>query len=203
MSRYHEIAFTPAVQAEQKRHGSDRAYRVDGSDGSPEPLGELEGEFITGRDSFYLASINEDGWPYIQHRGGPPGFVHVIDEHTLAFADFRGNRQYVSVGNLAGDDRVALFFMDYARRIRLKAFGHARVIEARDDPALIARLTPPGYPARVERAFVLAVEGTDWNCSQHIPQLVPAADVREALHTMQRRIDELERRLSSAGGGTG
>jgi predicted pyridoxine 5'-phosphate oxidase superfamily flavin-nucleotide-binding protein len=203
VSRYQEIAFTPAVRAEQHRHGSDRAYRLDDGDGAPDPLGELERDFITSRDSFFMASINEDGWPYMQHRGGPPGFLHVLDDHTVGFADFRGNRQYVSVGNLAGDDRVALFFMDYPRRIRLKAFGHARVVEAADNPALIARLSMPDYPARVERAMVITIEGTDWNCSQHIPQLLPAEDVRAALRTLQRRIDELEDLLNNAGGGTG
>ena len=199
MSRYAQIAFTPAVQAEQERQGSARAYKraVAGPDSSPDPLGEPERLFIAERDSFFMASVNEDGWPYMQHRGGPAGFLHVLDEHTLAFADFRGNRQYVSVGNLANDDRVALFFMDYTNRVRLKAFGHARVVDAADDPELMQRLSDPQYPAHVERAIVIGVEGTDWNCSQHIPMLLPAADVRDAVGALRLKIEELDRQVAT------
>ncbi|MCC7000482.1 MAG: pyridoxamine 5'-phosphate oxidase family protein [Deltaproteobacteria bacterium] len=169
MGRFHELAFTPAVQALQTKLGSRRAYqRVQDDSGAsdgPDRLGPDERAFIATRDSFYLASVGAGGWPYVQHRGGPPGFLRVLDEHTLGFADFRGNRQYISVGNLAGDDRVALIMVDYPHQVRLKLLAHARVTE---DPALLGRLAVPGYDARVERGVILAVEGLDWNCPQHI-----------------------------------
>ncbi|WP_267242602.1 pyridoxamine 5'-phosphate oxidase family protein [Streptomyces sp. PR69] len=193
--RYAEIAFSPKVQAHQRLHGSHRAYRgrVEGPADGPEPIGPDERRFLAQRDSFYLASVGEAGWPYIQHRGGPRGFLRVLDEHTLGFADFRGNRQYISRGNLDHSERVALFLMDYAHRTRLKIFGAARAVEAAEDPELVARLTPDGYPARAERALLIRVEGYDWNCPQHIPQLVPADDVRHAIHELHEKIERLEK----------
>ncbi|MEQ8697940.1 MAG: pyridoxamine 5'-phosphate oxidase family protein [Bauldia litoralis] len=169
--RYADIAFTPRVKAIQEREGSRRAYRrLETAPGTThQALGDREAAFIAARDSVYMATVSETGWPYVQHRGGPAGFVRVLDPHTIGFADFSGNRQYVSVGNLAGDDRVSLFFMDYANRARLKLFGRARIIEAGDEnEAAMERLALPGYPARVERGIQIAVEAFDWNCPQHI-----------------------------------
>lgn len=168
MSRFAKVAFTPSVQAVQERMGSRRAYaRIDAPE-SPDALGEPEAEFIAERDSFYMASVGETGWPYIQHRGGPRGFVRVLDAHTLGFADYRGNKQYVSVGNVARNDRVALIFVDYHARARLKVLAHASIVTADGAPATMARLVDPTYGARVERGFVLRVEAFDWNCPQHI-----------------------------------
>ena len=180
MGRFHELAFTPAVQALQTKLGSRRAYqRVQGAgEGGPDRLGPDERAFIGTRDSFYLASVGAGGWPYVQHRGGPPGFLRVLDEHTLGFADFRGNRQYISVGNLAGDDRVALIMVDYPHQVRLKLLAHASVTE---DPAVLAKLAVPGYDARVERGVILKVEGLDWNCPQHITPRYTDAEVRAVI----------------------
>lgn len=170
-ARFAEIAFTPAVKRLQERNGSRKNYgNPPFADSPADRLGEGEAEFIAGRDSFYMATVSETGWPYVQHRGGPKGFLKVLDPQTIAFADFRGNRQYVSTGNLEGDDRVSLFLMDYANRQRLKLLGHARVVSAADDPALIESLRDPGYAARVERAVVIRIEAFDWNCRQHITQ---------------------------------
>lgn len=180
MARFHELAFTPAVQALQQKMGSRRAYQrvQDDGDGGPDWLGPDERAFIATRDTFYLASVGADGWPYVQHRGGPPGLLRVLDEHTLGFADFRGNRQYISVGNLAGDDRVALIMVDYAHQVRLKLLAHASITE---DPAVLAQLAVPGYPARVERGVILQVEGLDWNCPQHITPRYTDAEVRAVI----------------------
>jgi len=162
-----QIAFTPAVQEEQQALGSLPQFAqmaVAGRDDSA--LTAREAGFIQARDSFYMATVSETGWPYMQHRGGPPGFVRVLDERTIGFADLSGNRQHISVGNLANNDRVSLFFMDYANRRRLKLLGRARVV--RDDPDLLARLTPPGAERLAESAVVIEVAGYDWNCPQHI-----------------------------------
>jgi predicted pyridoxine 5'-phosphate oxidase superfamily flavin-nucleotide-binding protein len=167
--RYAEIAFTPTVKAVQEREGSRHAYRR--LEASPEPanhaLGKRETAFIAARDSFYMATVGETGWPYVQHRGGPPGFVRVLDAQMIGFADFRGNRQYVSLGNLATDDRVALFFMDYPNRARLKLFGRARILGP-DDAVTTETLALPDYKARVERGILIVVAAFDWNCPQHI-----------------------------------
>ena len=169
MSGFAKLAFTPAVQAEQARHGSRAAYaRVESTDDAEPALGEEEAAFVAERDSFYLASVSETGWPYLQHRGGPKGFVRVLDPRTLGFADFRGNRQYVTLGNVRKDDRVALMFVDYPGRMRLKILAHASIVTEADAPERMARLLVPGYEARVERGFLLRVEAYDWNCPQHI-----------------------------------
>jgi uncharacterized protein len=190
------IAFTSAVQAEQERMGSRTAYaRWEGGPESQDRLGEHEAAFIATRDSAYMATVGETGWPYMQHRGGPPGFIKVLDETTLGFADFRGNRQYVSVGNLTGNDRVALFFMDYPRRARLKLLGHARTVERKDDPELMARLATPGYKATMERAIIISVEAFDWNCSQHITPRFTADEISAAVAPLHDRIRELEEQL--------
>src|SRR5262245_41737787 len=165
--KFAEIAFTSSVRAAQEAHGSRRSYQKleQGADYN-DVLGEEEAAFIGERDSFYMATVSETGWPYVQHRGGPIGFVRVLDERTLGFADFRGNRQYVTVGNLRADDRVALFFMDYPNRTRLKVLGHVTLSEPGSEH--LAALELPDYPARVERGFMIRVAAFDWNCSQHI-----------------------------------
>lgn len=189
-SRFAQVAFTPAVQEQQRAHGSDRAYQrmLDGPR-EADRIGENERFFIEQRDSFYLASVGETGWPYIQHRGGPRGFLRVLDDRTLGFPDFRGNRQYITRGNLDGDNRVSLFLMDYANQGRLKILGRARVVEG--DGALAVE----GYPAKVERTMLIDVEAFDWNCSQHIPQLFPVEAVEGTIRRLQARIAELESRL--------
>lgn len=191
--KYQELAFTERVRAEQTTMGSRATYaRREGGDADVnDRLGPSEADFIGRRDSFYMATVGETGWPYIQHRGGPEGFVRILDEKTLGFADFAGNRQYISVGNLAGDDRVSLFFMDYANRTRLKLLGRARTI-GRDDVDVIDRLVMPGYKARVERGLLITVEAFDWNCSQHITQRFTAADVEHAVAPLRQRLAELE-----------
>jgi uncharacterized protein len=191
-NRFGQLAFTPLVQRHQREHGSDRAYRkmTEGPQ-DRDVVGPDEVLFIGRRDSFYMATVGETGWPYIQHRGGPRGFLKVLDEHTLGFADLRGNRQYITRGNLDHDNRVSLFLMDYAHQSRLKILGRARIVE--DDPLLIADLAMGGYPAKAERAVLIEVEGLNWNCSQHIPQLFPRDAVQEALVSLQDRIEALER----------
>ncbi|MFI7416418.1 pyridoxamine 5'-phosphate oxidase family protein [Nonomuraea sp. NPDC049684] len=194
-SRFAQLAFTQDVQRHQREHGSDRAYRrlLEGPQ-DPDRIGENERAFIETRESFYLASVGETGWPYIQHRGGPPGFLKVLDERTIGFADFRGNRQYITVGNLDHDDRVSLFLMDYAHQARMKILGRARVVEG-ESPLAVA-----DYRAKVERTVLVTVEAFDWNCHQHIPQLFPRQAVEGALTSMQDRIERLERELREARG---
>lgn len=186
-----DIAFTPAVKARQKRHGSRAGYekQMARRDWQQTITEELR-QFIAARDSFYMATVSETGHPYIQHRGGPRGFVKVLDDRTLAFADFSGNRQYISAGNLDGDARVHLFFMDYANSQRIKLWGRAQPID--DDPALVQRLMPEGYRARPERAIVITVDAWDVNCPQHIPSIWPEEAVRAATARLTARIAELE-----------
>ena len=196
--RFAELAFTPKVKAFQERLGSRRGYaRLESGEDSHAVLGPREAAFIGLRDSFYMASVSETGWPYVQHRGGAVGFVRVLDERTLGFADFEGNRQYVSVGNLSGDDRVSLFFMDYAKRTRLKLLGRARRIE-QEQSELLGKLALSGYPAQVERGFLIRVEAFDWNCPQHITPRFTAAEVEAATAPLRERIAELEARLAEA-----
>ena len=191
--RFAELAFTPAVRAIQESMGSRKAYaKAEGGPLHHDRLGDAERDFIAARDSIYLATVSETGWPYIQHRGGPPGFVRVLDEKTLGFADFRGNRQYITLGNLADNDRVALFFMDYPRQARLKLLGVARPVAIEDDPGLAAKLAIPGYSAKIERGFLISVEAFDWNCSQHITPRFTAAEVAAIVAPLQQRIRELE-----------
>jgi ferredoxin-NADP reductase/predicted pyridoxine 5'-phosphate oxidase superfamily flavin-nucleotide-binding protein len=175
--RFAHIAFTDTVREVQRTLGSRAGYAaMEAGEDTNHALSVQETGFIAARDSFYIASVSETGWPYLQHRGGPAGFVRVLDEHTIGFADFRGNRQYVSVGNVMRDDRVALFFMDYPRRTRLKLLGRARLV-GRDEPALLARLEVPDYRARVERGFLIHVEAFDWNCPQHITPRYTEAEI--------------------------
>ena len=193
MGRFGQIAFTPSVKAVQERMGSRKAYaRFESGEAGPDVLGGTEAAFLAERDSFYMASVGESGWPYLQHRGGPKGFVRVLDPHTLGFADYRGNRQYISVGNVARDDRVALIFVDYPNRARLKIFAHASLVTAAGAPGVLARLAIPGYDARVERGFVLKVQGFDWNCSQHITPRFTENEVRTSVAPLLVKIEELE-----------
>lgn len=194
---YAGIAFTDAVQEVQERYGSQTFYgakadRSRAATPGPDPLGPDERAYLAERDGFYLASISETGWPYVQHRGGPPGFLHVLDDHTIGWADFKGNLQYVSVGNLAHDPRVSLIVMDYARQQRLKIFGHARVVYADDEPDLVARLTHPDYDAVVERAVVVTVDAFDWNCRQHITPRYSAAEIEPTLAVLRKRLATAE-----------
>lgn len=175
MNKFQHLAFTPQVLAAQ-RSAYGRTYPLSDDPGR-DPLGTDEVAFIEARDSFYMASVGENGWPYVQHRGGPAGFLAVLDAHTLAFADLRGNRQLVTVGNLATNDRVSLILVDYPNRARLKLFAHAEPLEAGSAPELAARLTPEGSSKSVERLMRLHVVGFDWNCPQHITPRYTQAEV--------------------------
>ncbi|WP_284179873.1 pyridoxamine 5'-phosphate oxidase family protein [Rhabdaerophilum sp. SD176] len=195
--KFADIAFTPTVKKIQEDLGSRMAYaRMEGvPEAMNHALTSAEAGFIAARDSLYMATVSETGWPYIQHRGGPAGFVRVLDEHTIGFADFRGNRQYVSVGNLMTDARVSLFFMDYPNKTRLKLFGRARIVGL-DDQATLSRLELPDYRARVERGFLITVEGFDWNCPQHITERFTLDEIRAMTAPLTTRIAELEAELA-------
>jgi uncharacterized protein len=189
-----DVAFTPTVKQIQARKGSRRAYERMEQAGSWQTTVTPElAQFIAAQTSAYLATANAAGQPYIQHRGGPPGFLQVIDEHTIGFADFVGNRQFITTGNLSENPRAHLFLMDYAHRRRIKLWGTARVVEG--DAALLARLMPAGYRARGEQAILFTITAWDANCPQHIPQRFEAADVAAALAERDRRIAELEARV--------
>lgn len=205
MKSYGDIAFTPAVLALQEANGSRQAYARRQDEGGPEGLSFDEKQFLEAADSFYLASVSETGWPYVQHRGGPAGFLKVILPATLAFADFGGNRQYISAGNVSRDDRVALFVMDPVQRQRLKLLGRLRFepIE-KADPGLRELVDLPGYRARVERIALIEIEAFDWNCSQHITQRFTRAQVQAMAQPLKDRIVELEseiQRLRQGGAG--
>lgn len=190
-----DIAFTPAVKAQQARNGSRRAYARMEQDGSWQTMitPDLAG-FIAAQRSFFLATANADGQPYIQHRGGPPGFLRPLDHQTLGFADFAGNRQYITLGNLSENAKAQLFLIDFAHRQRVKIWGDARIVEG--DETLIARLSPDGYKARPERAILFTVAAWDANCHQHIPQRFDAEHVSAALDERDRRIAELEAEIA-------
>jgi predicted pyridoxine 5'-phosphate oxidase superfamily flavin-nucleotide-binding protein len=177
---YAKTMFSEAAKRLQEQHGSRAAYERRAELGPiQDALGPMEREFIAQRDSFYLASITDDGWPYVQHRGGPKGFLRVLDDKTLAFADFTGNKQYITAGNLETNDRVALFLIDYPEQARLKIIGHAKVVEA--DAELLARVRVEGYAAKVEWVIVIAVTAFDWNCSQHITQRWTKEEIEAAM----------------------
>ncbi len=195
--RFAELAFTDRVRAIQEEEGSRASYaRFEGGEAHHDRLGAAEAEFLAARDSFYLATVGETGWPYVQHRGGPPGFLKVLDERTIGFADFRGNRQYVSLGNLAGDDRVSLILVDYPRRRRLKILGRARAVTEADDPLTMERLVVDGYPARIERGLLIEVAAFDWNCPQHLTPRFTEAEIASAVAPLHARIAELEAALA-------
>jgi uncharacterized protein len=194
--KFAEIAFTPNVKNEQERSGSRRSYaRMEQGDDHHDRLGANEAAFIAERDSFYMATVGETGWPYIQHRGGPAGFVRILDEKTIGFADFAGNRQFVSVGNMQSNDRVSLFFMDYPNQTRLKLLGRVRLIGA-DESRLLEQLQLPDYRARVERGMIITVEGFDWNCPQHITPRFTETQVVAMVSPLKDRIAELEASLA-------
>lgn len=176
------ISFTESVKAAQTRYGSrENNLGFELANDPRNELGEFEAEFISARDSFYQATISENGWPYVQHRGGPQGFLKVLDSRSIGFADFRGNRQYISVGNLNANPRISIILMDYANRRRLKIWGITRVIHQDEEPELLARLELPNYRARVERGIVIQVEAIEWNCPQHITPRFTQAEVNEVL----------------------
>lgn len=187
-----EIAFTESVKAQQQKYGSRRQYARMETMPRGNEISEHEAEFIAERDSFYLATVGANGFPYVQFRGGPRGFLKVLDAKTLAYADFRGNMQYISVGNLTGNDKAALILMDYANRQRLKIYARIEVIEANDNPALIAQLQDASYEAQVERAMVLHVEAFDWNCPQHITPRFTIEEIREMNAPLYEHIAKLE-----------
>jgi predicted pyridoxine 5'-phosphate oxidase superfamily flavin-nucleotide-binding protein len=180
------------VVAALAAHGSAGLYDRIGNQRRADWLGEAEAEFIAARDSFYLASVSESGWPYVQHRGGPAGFLKVIDETTLAFPDFRGNRQYLTLGNIAADDRVSLILVDYPRRRRLKLLARIEERDLAAEPELAAMFAHPEYRAVIERAFVLWVEAFDWNCPQHIVPRFTQAEIAAASAPLHARLGELE-----------
>lgn len=195
MHAFADIAFTDAVKAEQVARGSRAAYarREGGGETTADRLGPQEVEFIAMRDSVYMATVSETGWPYIQHRGGDAGFIRAVDEKTLEFPDYAGNRQYISVGNLAGNDRVALFLMDYPNRTRLKLLGRAEIVD----------VEPVGGKPRVERLIRIHVDGFDWNCPQFITPRYTLPDIERAVAPLRARIAELEAALASGDGASG
>ena len=190
------ISFTPSVKAAQTRHGSREAYRsAELAEDPRNQITDAEAAFLAERDSFYMATVSDGGWPYVQHRGGPAGFLKVLDARTIGFADFRGNRQYLSVGNLADNDRVSLILMDYANRRRLKLWGRARIVEEIDNPELIAQLEVPTYRARVERGIVIQVEALDWNCPQHITPRFTEDELQQLLDPLVAENQALKAQL--------
>jgi predicted pyridoxine 5'-phosphate oxidase superfamily flavin-nucleotide-binding protein len=194
-----DVAFTPSVKAIQARKGSREAYaRVEQNGGWRTDIDENLSAFLADTNSFYLATAARDGQPYIQHRGGPKGFVKVLDKQTIAFADYSGNRQFITQGNLSENPKAHIFVMDYAHRRRVKIWGDARVVE--DDAALLASLMPKGYRARPEQVILFKIAAWDTNCPQHIPQKFDAADVAAALASRDARIAELETELAKLGG---
>ncbi|THJ25110.1 MAG: pyridoxamine 5'-phosphate oxidase family protein [Nitrospira sp. CG24E] len=191
--KYLELAMTEAVRRAQN-HYYGRGVNIAGAP-ERDPLGQAEAEFIAERDSFYLGSISETGWPYVQHRGGPRGFLHVVKETTLAFADYRGNRQLLTTGNVSVNDRVALFLMDYPNRTRLKILGHARVEDGRSYPELVAQLTDPKMQSAVERLVFIDVVSFDWNCPKYITPRYSVEEVEAYVGPLKNRIAELEAQL--------
>jgi uncharacterized protein len=190
-----DVAFTPAVKAVQARKGSRGAYERMEEKGSWQTVITPDlAAFIAAQTSVFLATANADGQPYIQHRGGPEGFLRVLDDTTIGFADFAGNRQYVTVGNLAENPKAYLFLIDYVHRQRVKIWGEARVLEG--DAGLLAKLMPEGYPARPEQAILFTVAAWDRNCPQHIPQRFEAADVAAAIAEREKRIEALEAEIA-------
>lgn len=188
-----DLAFTPQVLAAQQRYFG-RSQVLPPAPGD-DPLGPDETAFIESRDSFYLSSVSEAGWPYVQHRGGPAGFVKVISPGELVFADYKGNRQMLTTGNVAGNDRVCLFMMDYPRRQRLKLLGHVEVLDARDHPDLVQQVTTPELAKITERLFRIRIVAFDWNCPKYITPRFTAAEVDDAVAPLKARIAELESQL--------
>jgi predicted pyridoxine 5'-phosphate oxidase superfamily flavin-nucleotide-binding protein len=192
--KFMQLVLTPAVQRAQDKYFGKHGV----VENAPEtdPLTRSEAYFIASRDSFYMATVSETGWPYVQHRGGPTGFLKVLGPNLIGFADFKGNRQLVSAGNVDATDRVALFMMDYPHRTRLKLLGHARVLDARDHPELVDQLAPEALRGKVERLFLIQVISYDWNCPQYITPRFTAAEVADYVAPLKARIAELEAQLA-------
>ena len=193
--KFLELAFTPNVLAAQQKYFGRSQYLP------PQPERDAftddEAQFIQSRDSFYLATVSETGWPYVQHRGGQPGFLHVVSPTQLAFADYKGNRQMLSTGNLAANDRVCLFLMDYPQRTRLKILGHAKVVDAREHPELVAQFAEAEARGIVERIFLIEVVSYDWNCPKYITPRYTVAEIEALVEPLKQRIAELERQPKS------
>lgn len=187
-----DIAVTPSVRAVQEQMGVAHMWQDFQGERAFDRFTDSEATFIAERDSFYMATVSETGWPYVQHRGGPRGFLKMVDEHTLAFADYRGNKQYISTGNVAANERACLFLMDYAHSARLKIYGHVKALTPEQDPALTALVTDPGYKAKIERIFRLRLETFDWNCQQHITPRFTEQEVSAATAPLRARLAELE-----------
>ena len=200
MRRYpSDIAFTPAVKQIQVAKGSRAGYaRVEWGQGWETNVTPELAEFLAGLDMFYFGTANAAGQPYIQYRGGSPGFLKVLDDQTLGFADFGGNRQYITLGNLSENPQAFIFLMDYAHRRRVKLWGHARAVE--NDPTLLEKLAEPDYPGNVERAVVFTIEAWDMNCHQHIHRRYSQRQVQPIIDQLQHRIDDLEKQLAEARG---
>lgn len=197
--KYMQLVLTPAVQRAQDQYfgGHDSAYAPPETD----PLTVREADFIGTRDSFYIATVSETGWPYMQHRGGPAGFVRILGPNLIGFADFRGNRQLITTGNLAEPGRMSIFMMDYPRRARLKMLGHGRVLDAREHLDLARTLTPEGLRANVERLFLIDVISYDWNCPNYITPRFSAEEMEKHTATLVARIAELEAQLARKSSG--
>ncbi len=193
--KYLETMMTESVRRAQQQYYGHAANITDAPE--RDPLGEGEAEFIAARESFYLGTVSETGWPYVQHRGGPKGFLQILNPTTLVFADYQGNRQLMSTGNLSVDDRVSLFLMDYPNRTRLKILGHARVEDARSHPDLATQLSNPGMKARVGRIVFIDVVSFDWNCPKYITPRYSVEEVEELVGPLKARIADLETQLST------
>jgi predicted pyridoxine 5'-phosphate oxidase superfamily flavin-nucleotide-binding protein len=187
-----DIAITPSVRAVQAQMDADHLWADFKGHREFDRFTENEADFIADRDSFYMATVSESGWPYVQHRGGPRGFLKLVDDRTLAFADYRGNRQYISTGNLAADDRVCLFLMDYGKRARLKVYARVTTLALDADSALTALFTVPSYKAKLERIFRLSLQAFDWNCPQHITPRFTEHEIDEAMRPLRDRLAQLE-----------
>jgi predicted pyridoxine 5'-phosphate oxidase superfamily flavin-nucleotide-binding protein len=198
-SRYLNLLFSDEVKAAQERYGRRLAYAQRDGEAAADRLTENEVAFIIARDSFYMATMGAGGWPYIQHRGGPPGFVKVLNDRTLAIPDYRGNRQYVSVGNAAANNRTSLFFMDYQRRARLKVAARMTIVEPGENPKLDTAVAEQTYKARIERSLVFEIEAFDWNCPQHITPRYTLAEIEPAIGALKARIAALEAELAAKG----
>jgi predicted pyridoxine 5'-phosphate oxidase superfamily flavin-nucleotide-binding protein len=193
MTTFGSFVFTPVVKALQERYGSRRQYaKLEQAAASPARFGPEESSFIAARDSFYMASVGATGWPYIQHRGGPIGFLKVVDDRTIAFADFSGNKQFISAGNLTTDARVALILVDYPHQARLKMLGRAEILEGKRENDWIGRVRDFGYKAAIERVFVIHVEAFDWNCQQHITPRYTEHEIQDAMAPIEQQVRQLE-----------
>lgn len=195
-SQFRKIAFTESVKQVQALMGSRKNYaREEASPSTNDKLTENETSFIAERDSFYMSSVSETGWPYVQHRGGPKGFLKILSETEIGFADYTGNRQYISVGNVNRDSRVSIILVDYPNQARLKIFGIARIIDQTTEQELMSKLISLDYNARVERAFIIEIKGFDWNCPQHITPRWTADDIQKAVTPLKLKIEQLENQL--------